>query len=430
MSAMAEQVRFTEAYPEIGDGPIPTEPYFSEEYFKQEQKYVFGRAWIHLGRVEEIPNPGDYFVKDLEAPKASVLVVRDKDGQVRAFHNVCTHRCNRLVINSCGKGARRFNCTFHGWSFDTQGKLAGVPEKDTFTKFDQSELGLTPVACDTWEGFIFVCFADPPQESLEDFLGDHFAQLKGYPFHRLQACFGWQAVVKCNWKVALDAFQEAYHVPYVHGHSIADALRGATEGPPFRPLTAVLNGYHRKLSIGGNPKSVYGNPKAVTEGAAPAMDNPTKPIESAALRLGRGGTKERFEASDLPRGMNPSKHPNWAFDINGVFPDFYLSLRPNYYQAYNFRPLSADETLFDARVYYPKQENAGGRFYQEYMKNVLRDVLLEDWATLERLYDAMKSGARKTMVYSENEIALRHSFHVIDGFVQRKGAPPTREGRV
>lgn len=418
MNETVRPTRFDKEYPELGTGPIPVQPFISQEYFELERAHLFPNVWLHVGRTEELTEAGSFFVKDLDVPDVSLLIVRDKAGEVRAFHNVCSHRCNRVVRHRAGV-AGQFACGFHGWIYGLDGTLVGVPDEQQFFDLERAHYGLTPVACETWQGFIFICLASEPLETLTSFLGDHFRALEGYPFARLQACFSWNTEIGCNWKLAQDAFQETYHVPYVHRHSIADALNDGDNAVTY-PIACRLNGYHRKTSVAGNPKTVYGNPKAVNDPNMKTYNNPDKPIGSAALRAGVGGTREQFDAEALPAGMNPARHPNWAFDINGVFPDFYLSLRPNYYQAYNFRPLAVDRTRFEGRVYYPKMETAGGRFYQEYMKCVLRDVLLEDWSNLEVLQRSIASGAKREMVLQDNEILLRHSFHQIDGYINAR----------
>jgi len=416
------KLRLHDRYPELGKGPVPVEPYISPDYYRREQEKVFRKTWLHVGRVEEIPKPGDYFVKDLAACDASVIVVRNKKGEIKAMHNVCSHRMNKIVYEDQPRGnVRKFFCKFHGWAYDLDGKLTGVPDEECFFDLDRCEHGLTSVACDTWQGFIFINLDPQPGLSLQDFLRPMFGSIEGYPFNKLTAGFSWTAVANCNWKLALDAFQEAYHVAYVHGRSIADAI-DTDDGGSMPPLDAVCGEFHRRLSIAGNPKSVYGNPSAVTAGGeaarqALAESEAAKPIAAAALRAGLGSAAHQFRKEDLPSGINWTRHPNWLFDINVVFPDFYLSLRPNYFQAYNFRPLGHDKTLFEARVYYPEMTTAGGRFYLEYMKVALRDVLLEDLSTLERTQAAVRTGAKKHMLLQDQELLVRHGAHVVDRLV-------------
>jgi phenylpropionate dioxygenase-like ring-hydroxylating dioxygenase large terminal subunit len=415
----------TGRYPELGAEPIPIEPYISPQYFELEKKYVFKKVWIHVGRVEEIPSAGDYFVKQLDACEASILVVRNREGAIHAFHNVCSHRMNKIAYTDRGS-TKKFFCKFHGWAYDLNGNLVGVPEEKCFTGLRREEHGLSPVHLQIWQGFIFVNFDRTPRQSLNEFLRPMYQELEGYPFEKMTSCYSWSAVVNCNWKLALDAFQETYHVSYVHGRSIASALLKSDAGG-LRPLDGLCGEYHRRLSIAGNPKSVYGNPNALTSASnGEAPTSASRPIGEAALRFGRGGARFDVAQANLPKAINWTRHPNWAFDINVLFPDFYLSTRPNYYQAYNFRPLAHDKFWFDARVYYPEMTTAGGRFYQEYMKVSLRDVLLEDLSTLEHNQAACATRAKTHMVLQDFEIMVRHQFAVIERMISEGQAEEAR----
>lgn len=406
-------------YPELGRSNLPVQPYIDPAYYELEKRHIFTKVWLQVGRVEEIPKPGDYFVKDLKSCNTEIIVTRDRSGAVRAFHNVCSHRMNRVAYERCGK-TRKFFCKFHGWAYELDGRLTGVPDEGAFFDLDKSKYGLTPVSIDVWHGFIFVNMDPNPSLSLREFLEPMFGGIAGYPFEKFTACYSWSTVVKCNWKAAMDAFQETYHVGFVHGRSIADSLSKTEEGA-LHPIDGLCGEFHRRLSIAGNPKSVYGNPQAATasdQGGAPAASG-AKAIGAAALRVGRGGTVLDFSRDKLPPALNWTGHPDWAFDINCIFPDFYLSCRPNYYQAYNFRPLTHNTTLFDARVYYPEMQTAGGKFYQEYMKVTLRDVLLEDLSTLEITQDACESGVKSEMVLQDFEIMVRHQAAVVERLLRQ-----------
>lgn len=416
--AEAAKLPFHLRFPQLGTGPVPIEPYISPAYFALEKKHIFKKVWQHVGRVEELPKPGDFLNVELPASDASVVITRGKDGALHAMHNVCSHRMNKIVYDERGNMPKLY-CKFHGWSYDLDGKLAGVPSEASFFDLDREACALAKVHVDVWQGFIFVNTDPKPALTLREFLGPMYAELEGYPFHKMTSCYSWQTVVKCNWKLALDAFQETYHVAFVHGPSIASALRRDKSGS-IVPIDGLIDDYHRRLSIAGNPKSVYGNPKALTESAAaPQPAAKGRPIAEAALRLGRNGMKTTFGDADRPPGLNWTNDPDWAFDINVVFPEFYLSLRPNYMQAYNFRPISHNETLFDARVYYPEMTTAGGRLYQEYMKVALRDVLLEDCSTLERTQAGCETGAKTHMLLQENEVMVRHNAWVVERMIRQ-----------
>jgi phenylpropionate dioxygenase-like ring-hydroxylating dioxygenase large terminal subunit len=404
-------------YPELGTGPVSIEPYISPDYFAREKRHIFKKVWQHVARVEELAEPGDFLTVELPASDASLIVTRGRDGALHAMHNVCSHRMNKVVYDERGN-ARKLYCKFHGWSYDLDGRLAGVPAEKSFFDLDRAACALAPVAVDTWQGFVFVNTDPKPAMTLTEYLGPMYAALEGYPFHKMTSCFSWQTVVRANWKLAIDAFQETYHVAFVHGPSIAAALRRDKSGS-IVPIDGLCDDFHRRLSIAGNPKSVYGNPKALTDDAPDATSASSgRAIADAALRLGRNGMATTFDASDRPPGLNWTNDPDWAFDINVIFPDFYLSLRPNYMQAYNFRPISHNETLFDARVYYPEMTTAGGRFYQEYMKTALRDVLLEDLSTLERTQAGCETRAKSHMHLQQHEIMVRHNAWVVDRLIR------------
>lgn len=416
---MNKPARLHDRYPELGRGPLPVAPYIDPEYFALEKKYIFKRCWLHVGRVEELPKVGDYMVRDIPACDASIIIARDRQKQLRAFHNVCSHRLNRVATEPFGN-TRKFFCKFHGWAYDLDGSLSGVPDEGSFMDFDKSCHGLTPVSVDSWNGFIFINLDPAPEMSLHDFLDPMYGGMEEYPFHRFTACYSWNTVVNCNWKVAIDAFQETYHVAYVHGRSIADALARDAEGNQH-PIDGLCGDHHRRLSIAGNRASVYGNPAAATggdgEGSVAGSRKTGRDIAAMALKVGAGGTRDDLSDIRLPALLNWTRHPDWAFDINVVFPDFYLSCRPNYFQAYNFRPVSHNRTSFEARVYYPEMRTAGGRFYQEYMRVALRDVLLEDLGTLEMTQQAAETGAKSEMVIQDFELMVRHQAVVVERLI-------------
>ena len=126
-------------------------------------------------------------------PRPPSCIVRDKEGEVRAFHNICRHRGNKLVWSDYPKEetsgmTRQFVCKYHGWRYDLDGSLSFVQQEEEFFDFDKDDYGLVPVHCDVWAGFIFVNLAKEPEQSLLDFLGPMVTKLENYPFeHRPSA---------------------------------------------------------------------------------------------------------------------------------------------------------------------------------------------------------------------------------------------------
>jgi len=389
--------KWTPSHPELGTGPLLIETCTSEAYFEQERDLIFRRVWLNVGRVERIPEPSDYFVKDLAVARTSIVLVRGRDGVVRAFHNMCSHRGNKLAWAEGGQ-ARRFTCKFHGWSYDLAGKLVGVPDEDQFFDFDKREHGLTQISAEVWNGFIFINLDPQPKESLEAFLGELGKQIDGYPFDELSTShFSYVAEVKVNWKVAMDAFQEAYHAPFLHKASIAYAFKDK-ENPLLHGITFQVYPRHHMISLYGNPEH-----------------HPT-PVETVAHRFGPTMIPREVLLERLPAGVNPARSPNWAFDINVIFPNFNLGARNGTYRTYNFWPLAVDRTLIEISSYYPRAENPGQRFSREYAKCVHRDTVMEDLSTLEHTQSILASGAKSHFVLSDQEVLVRHFHRVVQDY--------------
>ncbi len=221
---------WTEHYPELGTGPISFRDSTSPEFYELEREAIFKRAWLNVGRVEELPRVGSYFTKEIHAAKTSVIVVKGKDQKVRAFYNVCRHRGNKLVWNDFPneevKGAcRQFTCKYHGWRYDLEGALTFVQQPHEFFDLDTAQYGLRPVHCDVWNGFIFINLDPEPRQSLRDFLGPMITALDDYPFEMMTERYDFDAHNNSNWKIFADAFQEYYHVPSLHSQQVPSEVR-------------------------------------------------------------------------------------------------------------------------------------------------------------------------------------------------------------
>jgi phenylpropionate dioxygenase-like ring-hydroxylating dioxygenase large terminal subunit len=396
--------RWASDYPELGTGPVPIEPCISPEYFELEREKIFRKVWLNVGRVEEIPQPGDFFVRELAVCKTSLLVVRGRDGQVRAFHNMCSHRGNKLEWDKRGRcQGGVFTCKFHGWSYNTEGRLVGVPDEENFFALDKAEHGLTPVATDTWEGFIFISLDPQPKETLPEYLGEIGEGLRGYPFDKLTTCFVYQAEEQVNWKVLLDAQQEGYHVPFLHKRSLPNTVTG-DKCPFFRSLAIRLYKRHRMLSSWGNPDY---KPTPIA-----ALAYQFGAVISSALAGDSSATKD-----EMPPGVNPTRSPNWSMDFNIIFPNFVIAVLNGTYFTEHMWPLAVDRTIWEVRMYYPPAANAGQRFSQEYSKCVLRDAVLEDANTHERTQSVLASGAKTHFVLQDEEVTVRHGHRVVEDYV-------------
>ena len=314
------------------------------------------------------------------------------------FINMCSHRGNKIAWDNQGT-CQMFTCKFHGWSYGLDGSLRHVPDEENFFDLKKDTLGMTPVACDVWQGFIFIHVDPNPQESLQEYLGELGTSLDGYPSDTISAtCGSWTTEVKANWKVIKDAFQEVYHVAFLHRRSVPDAVTSKTN-----PYSHALD--YRLFDRHGSA-SLYGN-----------MDIKPTPVATQAFQRGSLLIRKDFDMSGMPAGVNPLRHKEWALDLNVIFPCFFADVSEGSYFTHNFWPITVDRTIWHSTQYYPKAKTAGERFAQEYGHVLFRDIILEDGRTFEETQTMLNSGAKKEFHLQDEEILVRHSHDVVDKMI-------------
>ena len=199
--------------------PLPPGPtridasiYYSREFHDLEVAKLWSKVWQMACHEDDIPEVGDYLPYNIA--HLSFLVVRTAADEFKAYHNACLHR-GRLLKNHAGKRAREFRCAFHGWAWHTNGALKEVPCHWDFPTVNEAEYSLPEVQVGRWGGFIFIN-PDENAEPLADFLGNLSAQFPNVPYERRHKTAHVQKVLRCNWKIAQEAFSEAYHVIATH----------------------------------------------------------------------------------------------------------------------------------------------------------------------------------------------------------------------
>jgi phenylpropionate dioxygenase-like ring-hydroxylating dioxygenase large terminal subunit len=288
--------------------------------------------------------------------------------------------------------------------------LRFVPDEESFFSLDKRKLGLTPIALEVWEGFIFVNFDPSPQETLQAYLGDLGESMRGYPFAELSATSAtWTTEVRANWKLVKDGFQEVYHVPFLHRRSIPDSFT-SRENPFAHLLHMELRDRHARISLFGN-----------------AGLQPT-PVQAAAFRHGSFAVRSNFSEARLPAGVNPTRAEAWAFDLNILFPCLILAVSERSYFTHQFWPVAPDRTIWKSTQYFPRAETAGQRFSQEYGHVIFRDVILEDGKILEQTQSMLESGAKQSFVLHDEEMLVRHSHHVIERLIAEGTTPGKAAG--
>lgn len=200
-----------------GNGPvrpdyIPAADYVSADFAALEERYLWPRAWQMACREEEIPNVGDYYT--YEIVRESITVVRSAPDEIRAYYNVCPHRGRRLT-SGCGRTAK-LHCRYHGWQWNLDGVNTHVVDREDWGEaLSDQDLALKSVKVGRWGGWVYINM-DPNSESLEEALAPAKAVLDPYDLGGLRYHWRKSTVLSCNWKAALEAFNENYHVQTTH----------------------------------------------------------------------------------------------------------------------------------------------------------------------------------------------------------------------
>jgi phenylpropionate dioxygenase-like ring-hydroxylating dioxygenase large terminal subunit len=334
---------------------LPGWSYHSPALLELEKEHAFRNHWQIVGHVSDVPNEGDYLTMDVVGERA--LVVRGKDGVVRAFHNLCRHRGSRVVADEKGTCKNALVCPFHGWVYNLDGTLRGAARPRTFPDLDKTEFGLMPLELEIWMGLIFIRFRKGPQPSVAELMSGVEAEIAHYRMAEMLPTRGiWTQKSAVNWKSVRDVDNEGYHVAMAHP-SLQD-LYGATYfDEPF--LNGVSRSYATYNPHAGRRWSVRQYRKI-----APEPDFLPEPLRKAWLYF-------------------------------GIFPNAVIALTPESMQFYQEFPLSTGETVLRGAIYrYPNEtrEQAAARYlaFRIDRDTMAEDVQLSVWSNESMLSDAFE----------------------------------------
>jgi phenylpropionate dioxygenase-like ring-hydroxylating dioxygenase large terminal subunit len=242
--------------------------YWSPEFARREAEALWPRVWQIAGRVDQLPEAGDYIT--YEIGRDSILAVRGTDRVVRAFFNVCQHRGNRLVSAEAGSlVGGEFQCAYHGWRFGDDGRLNHADDADDFPQGDPCGVrNLVEIPSDTWAGFIWFNL-DPDAAPLREWLDPVADHLDVYRMEEMKRTHWVTVEGEFNWKCVQDNFNESYHLPYVHPQTLA-SMNEHHSGCQF---DLYPSGHCRMLMPGGGPGPQYtGAPERTLKSLGPDLE--------------------------------------------------------------------------------------------------------------------------------------------------------------
>ncbi len=375
--------------PLAGDiGRVPASNYYDPDRWRTEMDRVFKRLPLVLGFSCEFAEPNAY--KAMEVAGVPVLLTRGSDGAMRSFVNMCSHRGAVIVPEGAG-AARRFTCPYHAWTYDGDGSLVGILDRDEFGDLDPTCHGLTPLPVAERAGIVFGCVSHEASVDIESFV-DTF--LCGYgemlTHHGFEDCtfVGSQQVDGPNWKVAYDGYLDFYHLPILHKNTFGPDYSNKAIYDAWGPHQRVTSPDQRMLALDGVPEDQWSD-ELLTAGVWTIF--PHTSIAGFKVEGEDGAGGRMYMVSTLFPGADPDSSVTVQNFLAGFDPPD--SLRPT----------------IEAQ--------------QEFLLRVVRD---EDYFTGNRIQRSVKTGAKSEFLFGRNE-AGGQRFH---GWVDRLMAAESDEDLV
>ena len=300
------------SYPQPG---LPAAAYTSSAYLERERQTVFAQHWICVGLASDVSNPSDVY--PAEVAGMPIVLVRDRQNVIRAFHNICRHRGLQLVSQPC-RVQSNIRCPYHSWTYRLDGQLKSTPHfggyyKDTHEGFDRADKGLMPIRCEQWLDMVFINLSDdaPP---LQEYLQPVIERWSGYDFSLLRR-ESREVSLQCNanWKLAVENFSESYHLSWVH--------------PALNSLSRMED--HFGFEVGDTH------------------------VGQGSLRY----NSSSLAGKSLPTfpGLTVNNQQTIAEYIT-VFPNLMLGVHPDYFLVFTVNPLSPDQSIERMTFYFVGDE--------------------------------------------------------------------------
>jgi phenylpropionate dioxygenase-like ring-hydroxylating dioxygenase large terminal subunit len=383
-----------------------TARHLSPEVFVAERDRIFRRLWLMVGRLEDVPEPGRFFLRDMPMLNAEALVVRDREGTLRAFYNTCSHRGVTVVNTRCGR-ALTFRCPFHGWLYGADGKLRAIPSKENFPDIDPEKHGLRPIHLDLWNGFIFLNFDSTaePAQTLAEFLGGLGELHSALPFERYPFYVSMANEFAANWKAGMHTFMEGYHITTAHSKTLTPQLI-SKENPYFHFYDTRLYGPHSTLTSERNHQ---------WRPVAPVMKFAMAQMPAAVLPHASDPAEADFTTHP---SINRVGIPNFGVETITIFPNVCLQPLGGGYLWMEFWPIAPGRTRVEIRLHSKAPPSSlRQQFAVLFSAAAARDVLSEDFALSAMQHRGFAMGANQRQNFGENEALIRHFMQTVEHYV-------------
>jgi Rieske 2Fe-2S family protein len=354
---------------------LPQRYYTDPEWFQRELEAIYFHMWLCAGRTSQIPSAGDYFLRRFG--NSSVIITRDEQGEIRAFHNVCRHRGTLLCNAEQGRFAGRIQCPYHGWTYKLDGTLANAPHMEKVQGFCEADYPLNAVATAVWDGHIFINLSAQPIPFAEHLAGLD-KKFQPWRMEELQMVERRVYQLKANWKLVIQNYSECLHCPIVH--------------PLLQKQSHYMSGDNEP------PQPTYlGGRMDLREG-----------IQSLTM----DGTTNRCGLPGL--SADDQRHVYYYC----LLPNFFLNLHPDYMLTFTMWPKAADQTEIICEWHFHPDEIRKPEFNPNDAVEFWDITNKQDWELSDLAQQGISSKGYQPGPYSNREELLL----ALDRFVlQRVG---------
>ena len=342
---------------------LPARFYTDPEHFGCEMAEIHSRSWLCAGRAEELPEAGSFIVR--RAGGASVVVVRDEGGGLRAFHNVCRHRGSLLCLEESGRLPGRIRCPYHGWTYGLDGRLLGAPHMEKVEGFHESDYPLRPVHAEEWDGHLFIHLGEDPVP-LREHLGALHQKFRPWRMEELRRVERRAYQLQANWKLVIQNYSECLHCPVAH--------------PLFNRHSHYLSGDN--------------------EPPGPEYLGGRMELKEGVKTLTVDGQTNRSPFADL----EPADRRRVYY--YAVLPNLLLTLHPDYMLTSTVWPRAADRTEVVCEWQCQPREIARPDFDPRGAIELWDVTSREDWALSDRTQAGMSTSGYRPGPYSNREELL------------------------
>lgn len=357
---MATFMRTTTTYRQ-GAQTLPQRYYTAQAMLDEEIERLFRERWMWIGRADEIAKPGEYML--FERFGESVIVTRDRSGQIRAFYNVCRHRGTRMCWESRGTLSESIQCPYHAWTYSaSDGRLIGTPHMGDVEGFEKSEYSLHPAAVREWNGWLFVSLSERPAP-FEEVFAPMLTRFDRFNLSALSRVERRTYEIQANWKLILQNYNECLHCPMIH-----------PELSKVLPYQSGANDLFEGEILGGYMEILA-------------------PNESATL----GGQACGVPIADLPEADRKRAY------YYSIFPNMMLSIHPDYVNYYSVWPLAADRSIVITEWMQHPDTLTAGTFSPQGAIEFWEVTNRQDWQICEKGQLGIQSRVYQPGPYSPRE---------------------------